>query len=299
MPNINEQQFCLTVDYDKTSAHPEEVFLGIAHLIKTFNNLDSSLVTCIDNKIEPIIILEDVEKGSIKMLFKNIIESLPDDGLKECNVKKILGSYLVKAKYLILSHISDKDTIDIKDIEFLENHIATMAKKTNISQLDCYSPPPRADFLKNISFIGESVATFRKNDHIYMEIPGKQKITINSNFRLPQNNIEELCAGDKITNTYDMILKVRKPDFLGNTQWIFRHGNNNFDAKILDLEWLDNYRHRKIAVFPGDSLKVTIESTCVYDNNGELLNSKNSIIKVLTVLPGDINDLAQGQITTF
>lgn len=287
MANSDEQHFCLTIDYDRQSAHPEEVFLGIANLIKSFNTLDNSLVACIDNQIEPVLILEDVEKGSIKMILKNIIESIPDDGLRECNVKKILGAYLVKCKYLILKYVDDKDSINTSDVETLENNLMEVAKQTNISSLNCYDKPPRDNFLKGVAEMGNAVGTFRKNDKIYMEIPGEQKVIINTKFRLPQKDLEEFCAGKELKSTATIILKVRKPDFLGDTQWMFKHGENNFDAKFLDTDWLDKYRHREVAVYPGDSLKVKVEFICVYDKNGVLLSQKNSILRVYSIIPGN------------
>ena len=47
-------------------------------------------------------ILEDLRKGSIKGWFKNVLEKIPDEGLKDLNWKKVVGHYLVKGKYLII-----------------------------------------------------------------------------------------------------------------------------------------------------------------------------------------------------
>lgn len=287
MQNQDSSQFCITIDYDRQSPHPEQVFLGLSKIIEAFTVLDSNLVNCIDSEIQPVILLEDVEKGSIKVWLKNMINSLPDDGLKNCDVKRILGEYLVKSKYLILSYIDGKESISkIEEVEALEQNILEMAKNTNTSEFECYTKPERESLLRSMSNMGDAFGYFRNNDHIYIETVNGNSTIINKNFRLPKSSIEQFCAGDTFENTIDIILKVRRPDFLGDAQWGFRHGKNSMDAKILDDEWLSKYRNREVAVFPGDSLKVNLQSVVTYGKDNELISEKNAIIKVYEVVPG-------------
>lgn len=292
-----QDKFCLTVDYSKDEPNPEMVFLGISKLISAFSSMDNDLSGCIDSKIEPVIILEDVERGSIKVWLKNIVKSLPDEGLKDGDIKKIIGAYLLKAKYIILTYVGDKETISsIEDVQNIENNIFNLAKQTDVSMLGCYTCPVRSNLLNDISNYGEALSNFREKDNIYFETPGGNKLHINSGFRLPRENIERFCTGETIENIIEAILKVKQPDFLGNAQWSFKYGKQTIEAKILDEEWLFKYKHREITVLPGDSLKVKIRTETVYGKNNDILNQKNSIIEVLAVVAETSNDYSKEEV---
>ena len=105
-------------------------------------------------------------------------------------------------------------------------------------------------------------------------------------YRFPLNaeNIDELCAGETIENDAELILKVRKPDFLADTLWTFKHGTETIQAKIDDKEWLGRYLNGEEAVLPGDSLRVRIHSVATYDNGQNLMKTKYSIIKVIDIV---------------
>ena len=60
--------FHITVDYDKKSPNPENIFIGIAKLIESFKAMDSELITCVDTNIETEMLFRRCEKGSVKSL---------------------------------------------------------------------------------------------------------------------------------------------------------------------------------------------------------------------------------------
>lgn len=48
--------------------------------------------------------------------------------------------------------------------------------------------------------------------------------------------ISEVLAARTITSDVEMILKVNRPDFLGNSMWEFNHEGHPMTASILDIE---------------------------------------------------------------
>lgn len=97
-------------------------------------------------------------------------------------------------------------------------------------------------------------------------------------------SLDELCEGENIDNTTTVILKVRKPDFLGETSWIFKHGHEEIKAKITDENWLNRYLKGQEPIVPGDSLKVRLNSVATYDKNQNLTKTKHTVIEVLSVV---------------
>ena len=75
--------FSIIIDFDKKSPNPSRVFEAMSLLIKSFEQLDRDLVKHLDNKIEPVLILEDVEKGSLKTILANVLKGIPDEAIEE------------------------------------------------------------------------------------------------------------------------------------------------------------------------------------------------------------------------
>jgi len=82
----------------------------------------------------------------------------------------------------------------------------------------------------------------------------------------------------------EMILKVKKPDFLGESMWDMRHGTGTIQVRISDKEWLDKFQDRKIDVRPGDSIRAMVKISHKYDYDGELISTQNEVVKILEVI---------------
>ena len=132
--------------------------------------------------------------------------------------------------------------------------------------------------------MGEAFEALEGNNSVSMSNSQGQILTLNKNFRLPLQALDELCEGENIDNTTTVILKVRKPDFLGETSWIFKHGHEEIKAKITDENWLNRYLKGQEPIVPGDSLKVRLNSVATYDKNQNLTKTKHTVIEVLSVV---------------
>jgi hypothetical protein len=68
--NINNTQtkadFCLEIQFQKDSENPSRIFRAMSELIETMQFLDQALIKSIDSKIQPIMLLEDIESGSVR-----------------------------------------------------------------------------------------------------------------------------------------------------------------------------------------------------------------------------------------
>ena len=283
--NKAEVCFCLTIDYDKKSPHPENVFTGIAKMIEAFQKMDEQLIGCVDNSLKPVLLLQDVERGSIKTWLQNQLQSMPDEVLQSGDLKQIIGKYLVDAKYFVLGKISDVDKIeDAEYVEGIEEGILKIAKETGVNKLNCYSKPPRDKLLGSINGVSNAFKEFRENDVIKVSNATGQTMTLNKSFQLSNEDIADFCAGQILENTNVAILKVKMPDFLGNAQWILKYGGKSLECKFLDAEWLKKYRAGIVTIKPGDSLMVSLHIISTYDNNHNLMTDKYEILKVQKVI---------------
>ena len=107
----DKADFCIEVSFQKESENPSRVFRSTYELIETCQFIDNSLVNVVDSNIEPILLLEDVESGSIKVWLKSLLKAIPDDSLYNIDWKPIIGQYLVRAKYYIIHFLEGKTQI--------------------------------------------------------------------------------------------------------------------------------------------------------------------------------------------
>lgn len=279
-------RFAITVTYDKAAPNPEKVFFGIGKLIESFQYLDSQLVHCVDSNIRAEIVLDNVEKGSIKLWLANVLRSIDDDAVLSGDYKKAIAPFLVKGKYYILGKLGAVNQIeDAEFVEEMENELYAIARDSKINTLNCYSMPTREELLEGISKVGDAFAEFGEKESIQMTDAEGNTIVLNKKFRLPMSDISQFCSGEIIENDTECILKVRRPDFLGETEWDFRLQDQAIKGAIKDTEWLNRCLSRKITVLPGDSLRVILHDTATYDPSGNLIKHKYYIKKVIGVLP--------------
>ena len=95
------------IDFKKGEGNPRRVFDAASELIAAFEDLDEALASSVDHQIKTLMVLEDVEGGSIKVWLRNILTRVEDEAIKELDWKKAVGIYLVKAKYLVLKFLDD------------------------------------------------------------------------------------------------------------------------------------------------------------------------------------------------
>ena len=100
--------FAIVIEFVREEGSPQRVFRAADSLITAFQELDRSLVKSIDANIEPIMILEDIQAGSLKIWLRSGLQATEDQALKEINWKPQVGKYLVRAKYVVLDFINKR-----------------------------------------------------------------------------------------------------------------------------------------------------------------------------------------------
>jgi hypothetical protein len=110
-------------------------------------------------------------------------------------------------------------------------------------------------------------------------------VEINRSFRVTPETIEEVLTERTIVNPRNMILKVKKPDFLGDSMWDFRFEGKKFSAKVIDLGWLGEFHRGGITLRPGDALDVAAEETVRYGYDQEVIATHYKVVQVRDVIP--------------
>ena len=277
--------FCIEIDFQKGSESPSRIFRAMTEIIETFQEIDITLIRSIDTKIEPIALIEDVETGSLKAWLKYALRETDDEALKQLDWKPAVGKYLVKAKYFILNFIDKKtEIVSREEVEQLEKQLLQAAEETDVTNMPSYTVVQRQKLLPQIGRLTNALKILNENDkaiYIYAE----NEIRMNACFNYIPENIETLLTQEEIISTSEMILKVKKPDYLGESMWEFRHGTRQITAKILHQEWLKEFQDRKIDIRPGDSLRSIVNTVVKYGYDNEVVGTHYEINEIKEVIP--------------
>lgn len=278
-------EFCIKIDFQRDSESPARVFKAMTGLIEAFEKLDRQLVKSVDVNIEPMLLLEDIETGSIKAWLRTRIADLDDKDIRNLNWKAAIGVYLVKAKYIVVDFLADKTEISNRsELQTLQQHLLQAAEDTNMKQIPAYAPLALPAVIESIQSLSAALVHLNSKDQaIY--IAGEQQTDFNLNFKVSPETWEQLITKETITNEVEMILKVKRPDYLGDVMWEFRHGQRPISAKINDDTWLARFQSRDVDVRPGDAIRARVRVEVEYGFDGEVVATHYLVTEVLAVVP--------------
>jgi hypothetical protein len=275
--------FAFEIDFKRGEGSASRVFLAINDFIRGCEQIDAELAHGIDTSIETVLVLEDIEAGSIKVWLRNILRAVEDDALKTLDWKRAVGKYLVHAKYVIIRWLDDESSP--KSLPALAREIAEIAAETDVRHLPDYqAPSPKAllDAARDFSAAKNQLVPGDKAAYIPRD---GEPLEINLSVRWDIKDIEAMAVRETVEfPVATMILPVRKPDYLGDSKWELRHGKREISAKIEDVEWLKRFQRRRVDVRPGDALRYDVRIEHLYGHDNELLTERYTIVRVNEVL---------------
>jgi hypothetical protein len=284
--------FALVINFEKGTPNPQRVFQAADAMIRALQGLDKTLCAAVDSQIDPVMVLEDIEAGSIKAWLGNQLSRVEDEGLKTLDWKPVVGKYLVRAKYAVIRW-SNKEGTD-GNILGLAKELRTIATETDIRHVPDYAPPSVQELAEGVRRIDVAKDFLLPSDSMALISDSEGSVDFNLAVKWDDQTLTDLSV--KETTKFEKMpvtLIVKKPDYLGKSKWDFRFGKKAISAKIEDEPWLLRFQTRAVDVRPGDALKclATIEHRYGFDN--ELIAEEYTITTVEGVLA---NQLQQGSL---
>jgi hypothetical protein len=232
--------FALHIEFKRGEPNPHRIFQAADMMIRALQTLDKTLVEAIDSKIEPIMVLEEVGTGSLRIWLKTVLTAVDDDALKKLDWRPAVGKYLLRAKYTFIRWANREDPgASISD---LRNDLLNIARETDVLEIPAYSPPKIQDLVDAASVVESAKSALIPEDKISYIIPGEEPLDFDLSVQWAPEELISLAT--KETTKFEnmpMTLIVRRPDYLGATKWDFRHGRRQISARIEDGEWLEAY----------------------------------------------------------
>jgi len=253
-------------------------------MIEGINELDYLIAESVNTSVKSNIVLDDIEKGSILGKFWNELVISEDGQLDNAPENDKIEEYIEESRVEALKFIAEKKS-SVEDLDNLKTTISKIADDKKLTDSFNYAELDSLKLAKTVNTINNSTDELNKNEFFGLKSKNKEVKVINSGTpKIDIEAVEEALTENEIKNESEMFYLIKKPDFLGDSAWNFRHGKKSVTVKILHQEWLDEFHSGKIPVVPGDSLNVLVRQTSKYNRNGYLISDKLEIIEVINVI---------------
>lgn len=286
MSSSSNNDFSIHLDFSKNSKRPERVYQSMTNLTLAMKRLDSLLADSVSKQIKTHIVLNEIQGGSVVSSFKAIIKNIDDEDLRNMDAKRIFGKFLVIGKHKLLNQTNEIGKLrSIKDVTKIIQLIEELKNELNIFNSLNSRPISHQQVLSILQDISNAISILELEDTV--EITGEGRTTpFNRKFILTDEDVESILTEKSETKRTTLPLKIKKPDYLGKSKWVFKSQHGQMEVKILDMDWLESFQKAKEVLLPGDSIKATIETVIAYDHQGAELSVNHSLIEVLDIIKG-------------
>jgi hypothetical protein len=277
-------EFGIEISFAPHSDAPSRIFKVMTALIDSFQEIDGFLAGSIATGLKPSMLLEDIESGSLRIWLRNILDSVDGESLKSGEWKKVVGAFLVKAKRIMVDWTEGRTTVSAEaEIMELRQKLLDAAAQTDVLRIPTYTPIPSNEVVRSIQLIAEAIKPLNEGDSVSY-LSSEETIDFNTSFQVVPDALTDLLVKEVIVSEVPMILVIKRPDFLGDARWEFRHDRRVFEARINDSGWLMEFRAGTAVIHPGDALRSVVRSTVRYGFDGEVVDSQHDIVRVEGVI---------------
>lgn len=287
MPPPNAD-FSFRIVFQKGHGNPRRIFDAASELIEGFEQLDEAVAGSVDVKLQPLMVLEDVKAGSIRVFLSSILKKIDDEGLRQGEIKKAIGPALVDAKYAAIGWLDKEKPSAADGAMELRETLRSLAATSDLRRLGDYAPIHEAKLLAALDSLQDGKRLLGPKDRLMLEAPGRAayKVDLTKTWDpseailLPSTTTEKHSEGE-------IILTIRKPDMVGNSKWQFTRGKYPVFAKIADENWLTRFHGRKVTgLHSGDAMRCKVRFIYIFDDKGTMIDEQIEIIKVIEITEG-------------
>ncbi len=276
----------IQIDYEPGTPDPGRVFRSMAALIEAFHDLDRDLARAVAVSVEPELLLERVEAGSIRAVLRTVLRQIDDDSLKNLDWKPLIGQYLVAGKHRLLKWLDGRHTIQTRaEVVDLQRELVALAPHSVQDRLLPPADVPLDRLLADIERISAGVAELRAQDSAYY-VSATEATRVETGIRFTSDEIELLLTQETATSDAELVLLVKKPDYLGQSRWEFKLDEHPIEAKMLDDAWLNRFRSGDVVLRPGDALKALVRTQISRGFEGNVVAIRYEVLQVRQIISG-------------
>jgi hypothetical protein len=283
------QEYEIKLDFVSGDNNPENLFIAFANAIKYFEQVDKMLTRTIAHDYNISSSLIEVQSGSLRAFFRARVEIKetelqPKEATEdlEDRVKK----YLHNGRKAVTQGLLEFDKENDENIHGIIEKVKKVATDTGVSEEPFFSPPSKNDMMPIVIAAQDTGEMLDDKTRLSYSADNEEPIELPRKLKM-DNTLFVEEERKTVPNTQLLILKIKKPDYLGDSKWEMKHGNNKLICKIEDNAWIEKFKTKKVFAFPGDSLRCNVNIIHEYDSKLNLIKSEYFIMEVLDVIQGE------------
>lgn len=192
---LASDEFCVVLHYVRGRMLAQSPKATAGMFIEALQGLDIVLLGSLSQDMRSKLTLEDIWEGSIGMRFAQVLRRINDEDLKNLNIRRILGGFLVHLKYLLLRSIAKKEGLpSVRSLENLADESQEIAEDTKLSQLRGYRGPAPEELAHASREFTEVLNRLHQERGITsMEFTCSYgTITLNTKIKITKNDVDSL-----------------------------------------------------------------------------------------------------------
>lgn len=272
----------IKLSYKPGSSKPSRIFSSMAQMIESARRTDEILARSINCRISTDQILDEIETGSILARIREFIE-IEDSTFCQEGSEKNIGNFFDRGKKEFMKALEGSKVDSSNDIGQLSDKIESIAEQENLKRLG-FSKPNPVEIASNLKEISDSTNELTPDENIEYRSSDGDTIKLQPKTEVFIEKIKQALAEKTIKSDRTIILKIKKPDYLGDSKWEFRHDKIAVYAKIEDEKWMNDFHAKRVIIGSGDALEVKMETIDQYDDKGNLVISQHTIKKVEKII---------------
>ncbi len=280
---INEIRYEIKLNFKPGLEKPSRIFSSLAKIIESVKRTDEILGKSINCKVHTKQVLDEISTGSIITKICEFIE-IEDNAFCNEETNQKVENYFNKSKKEIVKALENGSIEKSSDVNTLAEKIERIANNEKLPENLGFTKPNPIELLTNLHKIADSTAELTNEEFIEFKASDGEQIKLLPNTKIFIESIKEEMISKTIPSDRILILKIKKPDYLGESKWEFRHRNSPVFAKIIDEEWMRKFHTKEIVIGPGDALEVDMQTIDNYDVKGNLISSEHNIKKIIDVI---------------
>ena len=265
-----ESSYQLYVSYD---AEVDDLAASLGFLSKVVANqsrADRIMAQGLEPNISTKLVLDDIEKASIRLFLTNTIKNTGEDEIRKKGVRAFWHQFLIDVRKPFLEYASQHETLEKReDLVELRSQAAQIAEQNNLDHvaIEGMSEEQVAKCLADYS-VPEGLGP----NQVFKALCGDQEFSVNRKFRVTSEQIVTVLEGAEQTLIDQTVyLKPKTAVYEGDGMWDFHvpHNTGIVRGKILHEDWLHRFQQGDLKPdeypFPGTVLKARADIVIKFD----------------------------------
>ena len=214
----NNVNIAITINYNKQDG-PAKAFRIMGGVIDAFTRFDQDLLNICGADLKAIAVLNDLHLGSLVSWLGNKLTQTDDQDIGDLGLSRMIENFLARSKHHVLEVLDNKKgKIESSDISNILARINQESQDSGVSKLPFYSEIPVSKLIDNVRNIQNQIVDLDKDESVIIRTDIGQ-IYMNPDAHVGEDLYEELVVTKILNDITVLYLKVKKPDYLGDSQW--------------------------------------------------------------------------------